>query len=103
MSERFDTPEQRAALERRLGEAVGKIADEPLRRHYQADMKRRLSAFFGDERDRPARGYAARGAVSPSGAAVRFRHAVRGSGSRKRRSRRRASSAGALACRRARS
>jgi DNA primase len=54
----FDTPEQRAALERRLGEAVGKIADEPLRRHYQADMKRRLSALFGDERERPARGYA---------------------------------------------
>jgi DNA primase len=54
----FDTPEQRAALERRLGEAVGKIADEPLRRHYQADMKRRLSTFFGDERERPARGYA---------------------------------------------
>ncbi len=52
----FDTPEQRAALERSLGEAVGKIADEPLRRHYQADMKRRLSAFFGDERGRPARG-----------------------------------------------
>ena len=48
--QRFDTPEQRAALERRLGEAVGKIADETLRRHYQADMKRRLSAFFGDER-----------------------------------------------------
>ncbi len=47
--QRFDTPEQRAALERRLGEAVGKIADETLRRHYQADMKRRLSAFFGDE------------------------------------------------------
>ncbi len=56
--ERFDTPEQRAALERRLGETVGKIADETLRRHYQADVKRRLSAFFGDERDRPARGYA---------------------------------------------
>src|SRR3984957_11954265 len=55
--QRFDTPEQRAALERRLGEAVGKIADEPLRRHYHADMKRRLSAFFGDERERPARGY----------------------------------------------
>jgi DNA primase len=53
----FDTPEQRAALERRLSEAVGKIADEPLRRHYQADMKRRLSAFFGDERERSARGY----------------------------------------------
>src|SRR5271154_3398081 len=48
--ERFDTPEQRAALEWRLGEAVGKIADEPLRRHYQADVKRRLATFFGDER-----------------------------------------------------
>ena len=56
--ERFDTPEQRAALERRLVGAVGKIADETLRRHYQADVKRRLSAFFGDERERPARGYA---------------------------------------------
>ena len=54
--ERFDTPEQRAALERRLGEAVGKIADETLRRHYRADMRRRLSAFLGDERERPARG-----------------------------------------------
>src|SRR5271166_753141 len=48
--ERFDTPEQRAALERRLGEAVGKIADETLRRHYQADVRRRLAAFFGDVR-----------------------------------------------------
>jgi DNA primase len=53
----FDTPEQRAALERSLGEAVGKIADEPLRRHYQADIKRRLSAFLGEDRERPARGY----------------------------------------------
>ena len=53
---RFDTPEQRAALERRLGEAVGKIADEPLRRHYQADVKRRLATLFGDERERLGRG-----------------------------------------------
>jgi DNA primase len=53
--ERFDTPEQRAALERRLGEAVGRIVDEPLRRHYRADMKRRLAAFFGDERQSPGR------------------------------------------------
>ena len=35
---------------------MAKIADEPLRRHYQADMKRRLAAFFGDERERPSRG-----------------------------------------------
>jgi DNA primase len=54
--ERFDTPEQRAALERRLGEAVGKIVDEPLRRHYRVDIKRRLTAFFGDERQGAARG-----------------------------------------------
>jgi DNA primase len=54
--QRFDTPEQRAALERRLGEAAGKITDETLRRHYQADMRRRLSAFLGDGQARPARG-----------------------------------------------
>ena len=54
--ERFDTPEQRAALERRLGEAVGRIGDEALRRHYQADVKRRLAAFFGDERQGLGRG-----------------------------------------------
>ncbi len=59
--ERFDTPEQRAALERRLGEAVAKIADEPLRRHYQADMRRRLVAFFGDDRERPGRSEGGRG------------------------------------------
>ena len=56
--QRFDTPEQRAALERRLAEAVAAIADETLRRHYQADMRRRLSVFFGEEgaaRPRPRR------------------------------------------------
>jgi DNA primase len=42
----FDTPESRAALERRLGEATAAITDETLRRHYQADMRRRLSEFF---------------------------------------------------------
>jgi DNA primase len=64
--ERFDTPEQRAGLERRLGEAVGKIADEPLRRHYQADARRRLAAFFGDGRERLGRSDGgARRAFSP--------------------------------------
>jgi DNA primase len=64
--ERFDTPEQRAALERRLGEAAAKIVDEPLRRHYQADMRRRLAAFFGDERERLGRGVGgARRAFAP--------------------------------------
>ena len=46
----FHTPESRAALERRLTDAVGLIGDEILRRHYQADLRRRLTAFFGEER-----------------------------------------------------
>jgi DNA primase len=46
----LDTPESRAALERRLADAVGSIADEILRRHYQVDLRRRLTAFFGEER-----------------------------------------------------
>jgi DNA primase len=46
----FDSPEQRAALERRLTEAVRSIGDEILRRHYQADLRRRLTTFFGEER-----------------------------------------------------
>src|SRR6185312_12902959 len=54
----LDTPESRAALERRLGEQVRKIADETLRRHYAADMRRRLSAFLGDGREGPASGAA---------------------------------------------
>ena len=43
----FDTPEKRAGLERRLRELAGQIADETLRRHYAADMARRLGDFFG--------------------------------------------------------
>ena len=74
---RFDTPERRAALERRLGEAVGRIGDEPLRRHYQADVKRRLGAFFGDDRQDLGRGergarraFAPRGSFPPRGPRV---------------------------------
>src|SRR5271165_7202293 len=51
----LDTPESRAALERRLGEAVAMIADETLRRHYQAEMKGRLAALFGLDRPLPGR------------------------------------------------
>jgi DNA primase len=50
---RFDTPEQRAALERRLADATAAITDAALRRHYQADMKRRLAAFFAEDRSVP--------------------------------------------------
>jgi len=53
--ESLETPEQRAALERRLSAAVGTILDETLRRHYQADMRRRLAALFGESRPSPPR------------------------------------------------
>jgi DNA primase len=43
----FTTPERRAGLERRLRELTAGIADETLRRHYQADMDARLSDFLG--------------------------------------------------------
>jgi DNA primase len=43
----FETPERRAGLERRLRELTGAISDETLRRHYAADMTRRLDLFFG--------------------------------------------------------
>jgi DNA primase len=60
----FDTPEQRAALERRLGNAVSLIADETLRRHYQADVKRRLIELFADRRQvGPQREFGARAAA----------------------------------------
>ena len=59
----FNTPESRAALERRLADAVAAIADETLRKHYQADMKRRLAALFGQ--DQPIRGRLAAAARPP--------------------------------------
>lgn len=43
----FETPERRAALERRLRELTGAITDETLRKHYAADMATRLNALFG--------------------------------------------------------
>ncbi|MBB4018000.1 DNA primase [Chelatococcus caeni] len=38
----LDTPERRAALERRIGEVLGQVRDEVLRRHYRADLMARL-------------------------------------------------------------
>ncbi|HVZ52955.1 MAG TPA: DNA primase, partial [Pseudolabrys sp.] len=42
----FDTPERRAALEARIGEITGAIADEAVRRYYRQDFGARLSQFF---------------------------------------------------------
>jgi DNA primase len=46
----LDTPERRAALERRLRECAGQISDEVLRRHYFIDLRERLTALFGRTR-----------------------------------------------------
>jgi DNA primase len=43
----LDTPERRAALERRLFETIKAITDETLRRHYRQDIEARLGALFG--------------------------------------------------------
>ncbi len=56
----LDTPERRAALERRMAELLSTIREEDLRRHYRAEMDQRLSvllprpAGFGRDRRRPA-------------------------------------------------
>ena len=42
----IDTPERRAALEARLNEVVGVIADETVRKHYRQDMNERLRALL---------------------------------------------------------
>ena len=41
----FNTPERRAALERRLRELTKTIGDETLRRHYWEDMEARMASF----------------------------------------------------------
>jgi DNA primase len=72
-NQRFDTPESRAALERRLADAVAAIGDDTLRKHYQADMKRRLAGLFGDEQSVPGqRSGVARPPFSQRRASQRF-------------------------------
>ena len=43
---RFETPEQRAALERKLNEHVSKIADRGVQYHYQQRIREHLRALF---------------------------------------------------------
>jgi DNA primase len=57
---RFDTPERRAGLEKRLDAAALSIGDEAVRRHYKDALAARLRAFFGEgqkpaPRNAPAR------------------------------------------------
>ena len=46
----LDTPERRAALERRLRESLALIRDETLRRYYREEVESRLSALAPDPR-----------------------------------------------------
>jgi DNA primase len=45
--EPMDTPERRAALDRRLREALKRIADASVRDHYWADIRARRAELFG--------------------------------------------------------
>src|SRR6202044_878922 len=45
----FDTPERRAALEARIGEATNTIADETVRRYYRQDFSARLRQMFAPQ------------------------------------------------------
>ncbi len=53
----LDTPERRAAFERRLKEPLGQIRDEATRRHYRREMDERLARLFAS----PAAARAERG------------------------------------------
>jgi DNA primase len=44
-----DTPERRAALEARIGEVTGAIADEAVRRYYKQDFSARLRRMFAPQ------------------------------------------------------
>lgn len=50
----LDTPERRAAFERRLKEPLGQIRDETTRKHYRHEMDERLAQLFASTA--PARG-----------------------------------------------
>ncbi|GGF65425.1 DNA primase [Azorhizobium oxalatiphilum] len=45
----LDTPERRAALEARIGEAVAAIQDENVRRHYTQDLRERLRRLLNPQ------------------------------------------------------
>jgi DNA primase len=60
----LDTPERRAALERRLRDAVEVIRDETLKRYYRAEIRSRIGDLGGEARKSFAPG---RGPMRPKG------------------------------------
>ena len=53
----LDTPERRAAFERRLKEPLGLIRDEATRRHYRREISRDMTANQIAEAQRQARAW----------------------------------------------
>src|SRR5712671_1692541 len=51
----LDTPERRAALEARLGQATALIGDEAVRKYYRREFEDRLRRLFDPNSGRPAR------------------------------------------------
>ncbi len=48
----WDTPERRAALEARIEEVIGQIADAKVKAHYAQDLRGRISRLFGARQGR---------------------------------------------------
>ncbi|QFT30899.1 DNA primase [Labrenzia sp. THAF82] len=67
---RLDTPERKAALEKRFDDLIGTIRDERVRRRYQLDLKFKLSNLFF-EQARQNRGDGKKSADIPSLGKVR--------------------------------
>jgi DNA primase len=61
----LDTPERRAAFERRLKEPLGQIKDETTRKHYRREMEERLAQLFASAA--PARADRGRDGAYPRG------------------------------------
>ncbi len=61
----LDTPERRAAFERRLKEPLGQIKDETTRKHYRREMEERLAQLFASAT--PARADRGRDGAYPRG------------------------------------
>ncbi|MFN3275291.1 MAG: DNA primase [Paracoccus sp. (in: a-proteobacteria)] len=62
----FDSPERKAALDRRLAEAVGRIPDELTRNHYTEELRRKQWELFAGAKRKPQSRPGAAGARNPA-------------------------------------
>lgn len=65
-AQKFDSPERKAALDRRLNDEIQRIPDEMTRRHYADEIRAKTRALFGA--DRPRRGADKRNGGRPGAA-----------------------------------